>query len=198
MHTSALQQRLATYKLWKTRVARAIAELETWLDLHRRATPRAREQLLAAAQTLAVDRLTVAIVGEQAGARTDLINALFFSGLAMPLLPTVPSGTAPCTTELWWDGGRGEAYLRLLPVETRAQDRSQSFRTPPGHPEGYLEGFANIYAEAARAILARREGAAPDPAITYPGLKEGLEGVAFVDACVRSSRRNGAWVKLAL
>ena len=52
--------------------------------------------------------------------------------------------------------------------------------------------------EVARAILARREGAAPDPAITYPGLKEGLEGVAFVDACVRSSRRNGAWVKLAL
>ena len=71
-------------------------------------------------------------------------------------------------------------------------------RVPAGHPEGYLEGFANIYAEAARAILARREGAAPDPAITYPGLKEGLEGVAFVDACVRSSRRNGAWVKLAL
>lgn len=71
-------------------------------------------------------------------------------------------------------------------------------RVPAGHPEGYLEGFANIYAEAARAILARREGAAPDPAITYPGLKEGLEGVAFVDACVRSSRRNGSWVKLAL
>jgi hypothetical protein len=33
---------------------------------------------------------------------------------------------------------------------------------------------------------------------TFPGLKEGLEGVAFVDACVRSSARNGAWVKLAI
>ena len=77
-------------------------------------------------------------------------------------------------------------------------DAARVTRVPAGHPEGYLEGFANIYAEAARAILARREGAAPDPAITYPGLKEGLEGVAFVDACVRSSRRNGAWVKLAL
>jgi predicted dehydrogenase len=71
-------------------------------------------------------------------------------------------------------------------------------RVPPGHPEGYLEGFANIYAEAARAILARREGSALDPAVTFPGLKEGLEGVAFVDACVRSSKRNGAWVSLAL
>ena len=71
-------------------------------------------------------------------------------------------------------------------------------RIPSGHPEGYLEGFANIYAEAARAIIARRDGAAADPAVTFPGLREGLEGVAFVDACVRSSARNGAWVKPAL
>ena len=71
-------------------------------------------------------------------------------------------------------------------------------RVPPGHPEGYLEGFANIYAEAARAILARRDGVAVDAAVTFPGLKEGVEGVAFVDACVRSSKRNGAWVALAL
>ena len=71
-------------------------------------------------------------------------------------------------------------------------------RIPAGHPEGYLEGFANIYAEAARAIIARRDGLALDPAVTFPGLREGLEGVAFVDACVRSSAKNAAWVKLAL
>ncbi|MDZ7906665.1 MAG: Gfo/Idh/MocA family oxidoreductase [Cypionkella sp.] len=71
-------------------------------------------------------------------------------------------------------------------------------RIPPGHPEGYLEGFANIYAEAARAIIARRDGSAVDPAATFPSLREGLEGVAFVNACVRSSAKNAAWVKLAL
>jgi predicted dehydrogenase len=71
-------------------------------------------------------------------------------------------------------------------------------RIPPGHPEGYLEGFANIYAEAARAIIAHRNGVAVDAAVQFPGLQEGLEGVAFVDACVRSSKRNGAWVGLAL
>lgn len=71
-------------------------------------------------------------------------------------------------------------------------------RVPAGHPEGYLEGFANIYAEAARAIIARRDGVAVDAAVSFPGLKEGLEGVAFVDACVRSSGKNGAWTKLAL
>ncbi len=71
-------------------------------------------------------------------------------------------------------------------------------RIPPGHPEGYLEGFANIYAEAARAITARRDGTPLDAAVTFPGLQQGLEGVAFVDACVRSSKKNGAWVNLAL
>jgi predicted dehydrogenase len=71
-------------------------------------------------------------------------------------------------------------------------------RIPSGHPEGYLEGFANIYSEAARAIIARRDGTALDAAVTFPGLKEGLEGVAFVDACVRSSKKNGAWTALNL
>jgi predicted dehydrogenase len=71
-------------------------------------------------------------------------------------------------------------------------------RIPPGHPEGYLEGFANIYAEAARAIVARRTGLAVDSEVTFPGIAEGLQGVAFVDACVRSSKRNGAWTSLNL
>ena len=71
-------------------------------------------------------------------------------------------------------------------------------RIPPGHPEGYLEGFANIYTEVARALQARRTGTPPDPAVTFPGLAEGVAGVAFVDACVRSSARNAAWVKLNL
>ncbi|MCF1708716.1 Gfo/Idh/MocA family oxidoreductase [Tabrizicola sp. J26] len=71
-------------------------------------------------------------------------------------------------------------------------------RVPPGHPEGYLEGFANIYTEAARAIRARIEGTAIDPAVTFPTVRDGVTGVAFVDACVRSSARNAAWVTLNL
>lgn len=71
-------------------------------------------------------------------------------------------------------------------------------RVPPGHPEGYLEGFATLYTEAARAIRAAKSGTPLPEGTTFPGLKEGLEGVAFVDACVRSSGRNGAWVTLNL
>ena len=71
-------------------------------------------------------------------------------------------------------------------------------RVPGGHPEGYLEGFATIYAEAARAIAAHRSGGKAGPEVLYPSVRDGLAGVAFVDACVRSSKRDGAWVALNL
>ena len=69
-------------------------------------------------------------------------------------------------------------------------------RVPAGHPEGYLEGFATIYAEAARAIRARQAGRPVPAEVVFPGIEDGVAGVAFVDACVRSSARNGAWVGL--
>jgi predicted dehydrogenase len=70
-------------------------------------------------------------------------------------------------------------------------------RVPSGHPEGYLEGFANIYQEAARAIrAARKKGGKPPKDVIFPTVHDGVEGVAFVEACVRSSKKNGAWTKL--
>ena len=70
-------------------------------------------------------------------------------------------------------------------------------RTPGGHPEGYLEAFANLYLEAADLIRDRRDGQ-PKPLETLvPGLKDGMAGMRFVDACVRSSAQNSAWVSLA-
>jgi predicted dehydrogenase len=70
-------------------------------------------------------------------------------------------------------------------------------RVPAGHPEGYLEGFANIYSEAAIAITARRNGRKSPDEVVFPTIQDGLQGVQFVDACVRSSAGDAAWVKLA-
>ena len=70
-------------------------------------------------------------------------------------------------------------------------------RVPPGHPEGYLEGFANIYTEAANAITAHRDGNDVPADVLFPTVQDGLKGVAFIDACQRSSARNAAWVKVA-
>jgi predicted dehydrogenase len=68
-------------------------------------------------------------------------------------------------------------------------------RTPSGHPEGYLEGFANIYSEVALAIKAAREGKQPPAECDFPTIVDGVKGVAFVEAAVKSSKANGAWVK---
>ena len=69
-------------------------------------------------------------------------------------------------------------------------------RVPPGHPEGYLEGFANIYTEAARAIRARRDGSMVDHEVMFPTVHDGVKGVVFVEACVRSSSAGGIWIKV--
>ncbi|MFC3163954.1 Gfo/Idh/MocA family protein [Ciceribacter thiooxidans] len=69
-------------------------------------------------------------------------------------------------------------------------------RIPSGHPEGYLEAFATIYSEAAAAITAARSGTAVDPAVVYPTIDDGVKGVAFVEACIASSKQNGSWVKV--
>ena len=69
-------------------------------------------------------------------------------------------------------------------------------RIPSGHPEGYLEGFANIYSEVAQAIKAARAGKKPPKDVSFPGIVDGVQGMAFIEACVKSSAKNARWVKV--
>jgi predicted dehydrogenase len=73
---------------------------------------------------------------------------------------------------------------------------SRVTRVPPGHPEGYLECFANIYTEVARTIKAKRSGERPDEQVIFPGITDGVAGMAFIEACVKSSSKNSKWTKL--
>ena len=67
-------------------------------------------------------------------------------------------------------------------------------RMPPRHPEGYIEGFGNLYSNAAELISARIEGRDPDPMATdVPTVEDGVEGLAFIEACVRSSKDGASW-----
>lgn len=70
-------------------------------------------------------------------------------------------------------------------------------RVPFGHPEGYIEGFATIYREIADALDARAAGRAVDPAVVFPGVGDGLAGMRFVAATVKSASAGGVWVPLA-
>ena len=74
---------------------------------------------------------------------------------------------------------------------------SRLTRLPDGCPEGFLEGFANLYGDAAELIWARLEGRDPEPDATLlPGIGEGVAGMRFIEAVLASGRNNGAWTRL--
>jgi len=70
-------------------------------------------------------------------------------------------------------------------------------RTPSGHPEGYLEAFANIYTAAYEDIAKRAAGQEWNPHRTlYPSLEDGIDGMRFIERCVASSAEGGAWTPM--
>ena len=78
-----------------------------------------------------------------------------------------------------------------LPVVAHAS------RVPAGHPEGYLEGFAQLYRDFADQLTARIERRSPDPAsLLVPGIEAGVRGMRFITAAVASSRADAAWTAL--
>ncbi len=70
-------------------------------------------------------------------------------------------------------------------------------RIPPGHPEGYLEAFANVYRNAYDAMVLRAEGKPFEKTNTiYPNVNDGVEGMYFIQQSVASSKEGGAWLPL--
>jgi predicted dehydrogenase len=72
-------------------------------------------------------------------------------------------------------------------------------RIPFGHPEGFIEAFANVYLAVADAISDRLSGALPAlDRYDFPTIDDGVYGMAFIDAAVRSSKNNASWTALDL
>jgi predicted dehydrogenase len=121
------------------------------------------------------NHLGLRIYGEKAGIAwcQERANELIFSPLGEP--PRVIAR-----------GGAGS-----LPVAAHAS------RLPSGHPEGYLEGFAQLYTDLAEQIHARFENREPNPAaLLVPGIQEGVDGMRFITAVLASSKNNSAWTAL--
>ena len=70
-------------------------------------------------------------------------------------------------------------------------------RTPAGHPEGYIEAFANIYRNFARTVMAKRDGREPEASwLDFPGVDDGIRGMQFIETVVRSGyEHNVKWIK---
>jgi predicted dehydrogenase len=83
----------------------------------------------------------------------------------------------------------GGNYARLSPAAQRA------CRLPAGHPEGFIEAFANIYRDFAMVLAARIDGT--DPASVpgdFPTVEDGVRGMAFIETVVKSSQSTDKWV----
>lgn len=71
---------------------------------------------------------------------------------------------------------------------------TNSCRTPGGHPEGYLEAFANIYKNFAQTLSAKIDGTTPSvEALDFPSVEDGIRGMAFIDNVVTSSLSDMKW-----
>jgi predicted dehydrogenase len=120
------------------------------------------------------NNLRIRIYGEKGGLewKQEHPNQLQWSPFGQPT-QTIARGT----------GAAGSAAARVT-------------RIPSGHPEGYLEAFGTLYSEIAQAIRARRTGATLDPAVQFPTVVDGVQGVEFVETVVKSSTAGGTWVPL--
>lgn len=67
-------------------------------------------------------------------------------------------------------------------------------RVPAGHPEGYLEAFANIYKNFAATVIAKLNGETPTPnMLDFPSVEDGIRGMAFIENVVESSKSDQKW-----
>jgi predicted dehydrogenase len=122
------------------------------------------------------NNLRLRVYGEKAGLdwRQEDPNELIFSVLGQPRR-TIRRGSA----------GTGRAAAHAT-------------RIPSGHPEGYLEAFAQLYTDLAEQIKAKLEGRAPNPdSLLVPGVADGVEGVRFINTVLESSRKGSAWTAIS-
>jgi len=139
----------------------------------------------------------------QGGARGQLWASMVAAGEAVGLRLRVYGETGSLT----WDQSVPDTLnVRPLHGSPRALYRGhaessaakQGTRLVAGLPEGFIEGFANLYRDYADLLHARAGGTQPrDSSLLAPLAEAGVEGLAFVEAVLESAKKNGAWVKPA-
>jgi len=87
--------------------------------------------------------------------------------------------------------------IRRTGVEPLYPESTAHTRIPAGHPEGYLEAFANIYRNVAKCIQARIVGKEVDPIYyDYPSVEDGVRGMQFIDKVIESGKSDEKWVEM--
>jgi len=119
-NTDQLSQQVESLTAWKQAIAREIARYRNWLNGQNLNSREVDERLAAALKLLRNDRILLAFVGEFSRGKSELINAILGRHYGQRLLPTRIGRTTMCPTELFYDSSATGAYIKLLPIQTRA------------------------------------------------------------------------------
>ncbi len=155
MSMERLSQQVDAYVGWKRELMREITRYRSWLAHNRLSSDAVETKLEHALKLLRTDHITLAFVGEFSRGKTELINSLFFSEFGQRMLPSQAGRTTMCPTELFFDPRSEHAYIRLLPIETRAASASVAqFKRIPRHwvnipldlsdPDNMVQAFAQV------------------------------------------------------
>ena len=87
-----------------------------------------------------------------------------------------------------WKDNPFQVYRTGTQFESTGETAANNSRLPAGHPEGFIEAFANLYRNFALHLKAYREGKTQDAVYDYPGIEDGVRGMKFLEAVVRSSK----------
>ena len=134
MSMERLSEQVDAYVAWKRELVREITRYRSWLAHNRLSSEGVEARLERALRLLRTDHITLAFVGEFSRGKTELINSLFFSEYGQRLLPSQAGRTTMCPTEILYDPGAEQPYIRLLPIETRIAEASVAqFKRTPRH-----------------------------------------------------------------
>src|SRR5476649_154045 len=131
MKQDQLVERFEAYASWRAALAERIAAYRDWLDDNELNDAQTSLRIAAQLARLRDDKLSVAFVAEFSRGKSELINAIFFADYGQRILPSAAGRTTMCPTELMYDPAYPPA-IRLLPIETRAENLSTSdYRDDP-------------------------------------------------------------------
>lgn len=134
MQNDAFSGRLEAYANWKSEVLDTLQAFQKWLDEHEMDEGETDLRIFETMEALRQDRLNLAFVAEFSRGKTELINAIFFADYGCRLLPSDAGRTTMCPSELFYDHKTDSAYLRLLPIETRREERAiADYKNAPEH-----------------------------------------------------------------
>ncbi len=148
-----LIDRFAEYGNWREEGEAAIVQLRGWLTRNEIGDAQTDMRLGQVLERMREDRLTIAFVAEFSRGKSELINAVFFSGYGNRVLPSSSGRTTMCPTELCWEAG-ATPQIRLLPIESRRE--GEVVAALRGRPDAWqVEPLDTTSAESLQRGLSR-------------------------------------------